>query len=173
MKTLLTAVAAAVFGSVFSLTLIGQAQPARTPSAVAYVSPNRILNESVHGRTEAARLQTLQQQRTTELRGKQQALETTRQQLSTVADAAARQELAQRENAQRTDLERSTVQFQTDLTALQREVNTDMQRRVRTILDELMKTQAYQLVINDGSVLWSAPELDLTTAVIGRMNATP
>jgi Skp family chaperone for outer membrane proteins len=35
-----------------------------------------------------------------------------------------------------------------------------------------MKTQPYQLVINnDTAVIWSAPELDMTNAVIGRMNA--
>jgi Skp family chaperone for outer membrane proteins len=71
----------------------------------------------------------------------------------------------------RIDLERATQQAQVDLQALQREVNGNLQRRVRTVLDQLMANQPYQLVINsDSSLVWSAPELDLTTAVVARMN---
>jgi Skp family chaperone for outer membrane proteins len=171
MKALLVAIPAAVLGSALSLTLVGQAQNTKTPSAVAYVSANRLLTESIHGRSEAARLQTLQQQKTTELRAKQQALDTTRQQLAQAADAAARSTLQEKEIQQRTDLERSSTQAQTDFQTLQREINTDLQRRLKTVLDELMKSQNYQMVLNsDTSVVWSAPELDLTTAVVGRMN---
>ena len=172
MKTFLTVIAAAVFGSVLSITLIGQAQPAKAPSAVAVVSGSRVLSESTHGRVEAARLQNLQQQRGTDLRTKQQALETTRQQMSTATDAQTRQDLQQKETQQRAELERLTVQAQQDLQSLQREINTDMARRVKTALDDLMKTQPYQIVLNsDTSVMWMVPEVDLTAAVVGRLNA--
>ena len=171
MKSWLVAVPSALVASVLSLTLVGQAQPARTPSAVAYVNANRLLTESTHGRAEVGRMQALQQQKTSELRAKQQTLEATRQQLSQSADSAARMQLQQQEQQQRTDLERSTQQAQADIQALQREVNTDMQQRVRSALDEIMKTQSYQLVVNaDTSVLWAAPDLDLTSAVVERLN---
>jgi Skp family chaperone for outer membrane proteins len=171
MKTLFIAVTAAVFGSILSLTLVGQAQPAKTPSAVASVSPTRILSESSHGRSELARIQAAQQKRTADLRSKQQALEATRQQLTTAADGAARLELQQKEFQQRTELERATQQAQADLQTMQREINVDLQQRVKVVLDDLMKTQAYQLVLNsDVSVMWSGPEVDLTSAVVGRMN---
>ena len=42
MKALLVAIPAAVLGSVLSLTLVGQAQSTKTPSAVAYVSASRV-----------------------------------------------------------------------------------------------------------------------------------
>jgi Skp family chaperone for outer membrane proteins len=172
MKTTVIAIGAALCGSIFSMTLIGHAQPARTPSAVAYVSASRVLSESTAGRTEGARIQNMQQQRTGELRAKQQALETTRQQLATTADSAARTALQQTELQQRTDLEKATSQFQLDLQALQRELNADLMRRVKTALDDLMKTQNYQLILNsDTSVMWSTTELDLTAAVVGKMNA--
>lgn len=165
------ALASAVMGSVLSLTLVGQAQPNRLPSAVAYVNPNRVLNESVHGRSEFSRVQALQQRKNTELRTKQQALEATRTQLPQAADAAARARLQQQEQEQRTDLERSTQAAQAELQALQREINTDMAQRVKSVLDELMKTQPYQLVLNgDASVIWSAGEVDLTAAVVARLN---
>jgi Skp family chaperone for outer membrane proteins len=172
MKTFLTTTAAAIVGSLFSLTLVGQAQPAKTPSAVAYVSTSRVLSESVAGRAAASRMQTMQTQRTTELRTKQQALETTRQQITTAADGTARQALQQKEIQERTDFERSTAQLQVDLQTLQREINADLLRRVKAALDELMKNQPYQVVLNnDSSVLWGVPELDMTNAVVGRMNA--
>ncbi len=172
MKSFFVALPAAVLGSVLSLTLVGQAQPAKTPSAVAYVSATRILTESTYGRSEATRLQTMQQQRTTDLRAKSQALEATRQQLATTVDAAARPALQQKEQQQRVELERGTAQFTTDFQALQREINGEMQRRVRAVLEELMKTQSYQLVLNqDTAVMWAMPENDVTSAVVGRMNA--
>jgi Skp family chaperone for outer membrane proteins len=63
-------------------------------------------------------------------------------------------------------------QGQVDLQNLQREINTDMNQRVRAALDEILKSQTYQLVLNgDAGVLWAAPELDLTAAVVGRLNA--
>jgi Skp family chaperone for outer membrane proteins len=172
MKTWIIALVSAVVGSTVSLTMVGQAQASKTPSAVAWVSATRIIAESTHGRTEAQRVQTAQQQRANDLRSKQQLLETTRQQLATTADAAARAELQQRELQHRTDLERSTQQAQIEFQTLQRDFNADLQRRVRAALDELMKTQSYQLVLNsDVSLMWAAPELDMTSAVIARMNA--
>ena len=174
MKTFFVATAAAIAGSIISVAVVGHAQPAKTPSAVAYVSSVRVLSESVSGRAAAGRLQTMQTQRATELRTKQQELEATRQQIATTADGAARQPLQQKEIQQRTDFERATAQFQTDYQALQREINTELSRRVRSALDELLKNESYQLVINnDTAVLWGAPELDLTNAVIGRMNSQP
>src|SRR5262245_26858961 len=135
MKTFIVAVAAAIVGSIFSLTLVGQAQPVKTPSAVAFVSTARVLAESTIGRASASRMQTTQTQRTADLRTKQQALESTRQQIAASADGPARQALLQKEIQERTDFERSTAQFQVDLQSLQREINADLLRRVKAALD--------------------------------------
>jgi Skp family chaperone for outer membrane proteins len=171
MKTFLTAISSAVVGSVLSMTWVGYAQTAKTPSAVAFVSANRVLAESPG----AARLQSMQQQHAGELRTRQSALEATRQQLATTADGPGRLELQQKELQQRTELERMTVQFQNEYQALQREVATDLQRRVKTVLDDMMKSEPYQLILSsDNSVMWNgSPELDLTAAVIKRLNAQP
>jgi len=171
MKLLLVAFGGAVVGSMLSISIVGQAQSSKTPSAVAFVSANRIFTETQHGRSQVGRIQALQQQTNTDLRAKQQALDATRQQFATATEPAARAQLQQKEVQQRTEFERATIQAQTDLTSLQREVNTDLQQRVRTALDDLMKTQNYQLIVNsDTTVLWSVPELDLTSAVVARMN---
>jgi Skp family chaperone for outer membrane proteins len=171
MKPFLIAVSAALVGSISSLAVVGQAQPAKAPSAVAFVSANRLLNETTHGRSEASRLQAAQQQRAADLRSKQQALEAIRQQVVAAGDAATRTELQQKETQQRTELERATQQAQLDLQNLQRDINADLQQRLKTVLNDLMKTQPYRLVVNsDTSVMWGEPELDLTSAVVARMN---
>jgi len=172
MKSLLIAVIAALLGSTFSLAMVGQAQSTKTPSAVAYVSNSRIVSESAHGRSEAARVQRITQQKAAELQMKQQALEATRREMATTTDATKRSTLAQQEITQRTELERATAQTQVEFQNLQREVNNDLLTRVRAILDDMMKSQNYQLVLNsDSSLVWFSPELDLTAAVIARMNA--
>ena len=174
MKSLLIAVTAALMGSTLSFALVGHAQSAKAPSAVAFVSATRLFTETVHGRSEAARLQAMQQQRLQDLRAKQQALDATRQALAGSTDATARVTLQQKEVEQRTDVERATQQAQTDLQALQRQINADLEQRLKSTLDDLMKTQSYQLVLNsDNTVVWAAPELDLTSAVVTRMNGQP
>jgi outer membrane protein len=171
-KTSFIAVVSAVIGSILSLTLVGQAQPARTPSAVAYISGNRIAQESAWGRGETSKLQTFQQQKLSELRTKQQTLEATRQQMAQATDPAARMQLLQQEQQQRTDFERSQQQAQVEIQTLQRQMNANVLQRVKTTLDDLMKTQTYQLVLNgDTCTVWSTPEVDLTSAVVARFNA--
>jgi Skp family chaperone for outer membrane proteins len=171
MKVFITALCSAVVATAASMVFVANAQTTKAPSSVAYISSNRILSESVLGRAEAGRIQAMQQQKTNEVRAKQQELEAARQQAAAAPDAQARIGLQQKEQQLRIDLERATQQAQVDLQALQREVNGNLQRRVRTVLDQLMANQPYQLVINsDSSLVWSAPELDLTTAVVARMN---
>lgn len=171
MKLIFASLASAIVASLVSATVVGQAQVTKTPSAVAFVSPTRILTESTYGRAEATRVQSIQQQKANDVRAKQQTLEATRQQLITSSDASERAQLQQREAQQRGELERATQQAQLELQQLQREVNTELQRRVRTALDDILKSQSYQLVLNgDAAMMWGAPELDLTAAVVGRMN---
>ena len=171
MKTVFIALSASVFSSLLMFTIAGNAQTQKTPSAIAFVSNGRILRESTHGRSESARVAQIQQQRTADVRTKQQALEATRREIATTTDDAKRSTLEQQEIAQRTELERTTAQIQVEYQTLQRDINADMQNRVKIILDDMMKTQNYRLVLNaDSSLVWSSPELDLTTAVVARMN---
>lgn len=159
-------------GGAFSLSLHGQ-QPPAAPSklTIAVVSPQRILTDSMRGRTESARAQALQQQKTNELRTKQQNLEALRQQIVQTTDAAARLQLQQQELQQRQELERATTQAQVELQALQRQLNAELLASVRTIIDDLSKIQNIDMVINgDASVVWAKAELDLTNSVIARMN---
>ena len=132
----------------------------------------RAAAESVEGKAQLARVQTLQQQRANELRTRQQTLEGLRRELAQASESAARVKLQQQEAQQRTDLERATVQAQQELQNLQRQVLTEFQGRLRGIVEELVKGQGIQLVLNgEQAVIWSAPGTDLTNSVIERLNS--
>ena len=173
MKTALLALSLAFAPALASRTAV---QPPSSPSVarIGFVSGQRIFVESSEGKTEAARLQTLQQQKTTDLRAKQQTLEATRQQLAQGGDSATRERLQQQEQQQRTDLERATVQAQTELQTLQRQVQSEFQTRVKPIVEAVAKSENVQLVLNgDSAVVWAAPGMDLTKMVLDRLNAKP
>jgi len=171
MKTLLLTLPIALLATVFSLTTAGQVPPPPATSRIAYVSAQRILSESTEAKADVARLQAAQLEKANELRTKQQALEATRQRLAQ-SDSSTRSQLQQDEAQQRTDLERSTAQAQADLQARQRQFQSDLQARLRPILADLATAQNIQVVLNaDTAVLWSAPGMDLSSAVIERLNA--
>jgi outer membrane protein len=173
MKTALITTSIALLPALLSLSPAGQAPAAPGIPQIAYISGQRILTESSEAKADFARLPALQQQKTTELRAKQQALDATRQQLAQASDNSTRLQLQQQELQQRTEIERAAAQAQVDLQTLQRQLNSDLQTRVKVVLDDLVKGQNVQLVLNDTAVIWAAPSTDLTAAVIERLNAKP
>jgi Skp family chaperone for outer membrane proteins len=175
MKTLFAAMPFALLSLLLPQATGRQGQPQSRPvPSVAYVSPQRILAESTEGKNQVAKFQALQQQKATDLRVKQQALEGTRQQLAQATDAASRAQLQQNEQQQRTELERATGQAQAEMQALQRQAQNELNAKVKPVVEEVAKAQNIQLVLSsDVAVVWASPSLDLTAAVIGRMNAPP
>jgi Skp family chaperone for outer membrane proteins len=172
MKTALMTLPIALLTTVFSLGSAGQAPPSPATPPIGYISAQRIIAEATSAKADNARFQALQQQRATELRTKQQTLEATRQQLAQATDTSTRGQLEQQDRQQQTDLERATAQAQAELQALQRQFQTDLQAKVKSAVDDLAKSQNIQLVLNaDTSVVWAAPGMDLTAAVVQRLNA--
>ncbi len=148
------------------------AQQVPAGPVVRYVVSQRILAETTDGKAEIARFQAAQQEKAAQLRVKQQAMEATRVQLAQAPDAAERTRLEKLELQQRTELERATAQAQGEMQALQRQMQSVVQTRVKAALDEVLKGQDVQLVLNfETTVVWSAPGSDITTAVVERMNA--
>jgi len=106
------------------------------------------------------------------MRTKQQALETTRQQITLAKDDVARVRLRAEEQQQRAELERLAAQSQADLQTLQRQVSAEVATKVKAAVEEVVKGTGVQLVLNgESSVVWASPGLDLTSLVIERMNA--
>ena len=148
-----------------------QSRPSQALGPVAYVSSQRISSETADGKAGVARIQTLQRERTADVRTKQQALETTRRQLA-AAQGDERVRLEALEQQQRTEFERAVAQAQTDIQAMQRQVSNELIPKVRTAVAEVVKATGVQVVLNgDTSVVWAIPGLDLTTKVIEHLNA--
>jgi Skp family chaperone for outer membrane proteins len=174
MKNLLFSLSIIAVTAVLSVAAAAQNPAPPRPAGIGYINPQRIFAESSEGKADVARVVALQQQKASELRVRQQTLDTTRQQLAQAADGPTRTPLLQQETVQRTDLERATAQAQADIQTLQREVNTELLNRVKSVLDVVAKEQNIQLVLNaDASLIWAAPGTgaDLTSVVIERMNA--
>ncbi len=155
-------------------TAVGLAR--QTPAAtgpVAFVSAQRIQAETAEGKALVARLQTLQRERTADIRARQQALEATRSQLPMAKDDATRTRLQGQEALQRADFEKALAQSQTDMQALQRQGSAELAGKVRGALQEILKgSPAVQVVLNaDTSVVWAQPGHDLTAAVVAHMDA--
>jgi Skp family chaperone for outer membrane proteins len=169
MKSWLTLAVAVALA--FSSAVVAQtAQPAKI-GPVAWISAQRILNESTAGKAGLRELQEFQQKHAADIRALQQKLDETRQQLSS-ADAAGRGPLLTREQEERTAVERATSQAQVDFQALQRQVNSELMRKVKAILDDLLRDQDVQVVMSaETAVIWARPNLDLTDKVLARLNA--
>ena len=151
-----------------------QAPTIPTDARVAYVSVQRISTESAAGKAATSRVTALQQQKASELRSKQQAVQETRRLIAQANTPEERTRLAALEVSQQTDFERATAQAQADLQNLQREINVEMRPRVTRALDEILKGTHIEVVTNvDSTLVWAAPGLDLTNAVIERLNAAP
>ena len=164
-------VAAIVLCLISATSALGQDLPS---SRIGYVSSQRISAESVDGRAGVARVQALQQQKSAEVRAKQQVLEATRLKLVQATEGAERLPLQLQEQQQRQDLERTITQGQSDIQSLQRQVNAEILAKVKEILDDVLKGRDIQLVLNvETAIVWAAPGLDLTPLVLERLNAKP
>ena len=151
---------------------VAQQRPAPPGGPIAYVSSQRISNETSDGKAGVARLQAAQRDRAADVRTKQQALETTRQQMTLAADDAARVRLRAEEQRLRTELERAVAQSQADLQTMQRQISAEVATKVKAAVEEVVKGTGVQVVLNsETTVVWSAPGLDLTSQVIEKMNA--
>jgi outer membrane protein len=142
------------------------------PARVAFVSGQRVLNESPAARAEVARFQAMQKKKAAELRALQEALASTRLKLTQATTAAARAELQQQEKKQRADLEQATAQAKTDVQAQQREMMAELQTQIKPVMEEIAKSQGIDLVLNaEAALMWGSAHLDLTAAVLERMKA--
>lgn len=149
-----------------------QQKPAPLATPVAYVSSQRISNETTDGKAGVARLQAAQRERAAEVRTKQQALDTARKQMAQAPDPVERARLQAQEQTLRGDLERAASQSQADLLTLQRQVSAEVATKVKAAVVEVVRGTGVQLVLNgESSVVWAADGMDLTSQVIEKMNA--
>lgn len=172
MKAVLALLSGLLVSAVCVLASATQRPPAREPAGIAFVSTQRILAESASARAEVEKFQAARQQADSDLRAKQQALESTVRQLAMATDPAARAQLQQQEQRQRVELARDTEVAQTALQSSQRQLQLELRDLLKPVLEDPAKGQDVKVVLNaDLAVVWGAAELDLTTEVVRRLNA--
>jgi Skp family chaperone for outer membrane proteins len=147
--------------------------PVPADATVAYVSAQRVSGESAEGRAGQARVIALQRQHTEDLRTQQAALVKLRTEINQAASDEERTRLRAQEQQLQADLTRAAAQVQTELQNLQREISAEIRPRVQAVLSEMLAGTNVQMVLSsEVTLVWARPGLDLTDAVIDRMNAT-
>jgi outer membrane protein len=162
-----------------------QAAPAPAPqppapfpqgAKFAFVNFQRVVAESVDGKSSTARVNALIAKKQTEGTDKQKKLQADQQKLQTtgsVMSEAARSQLEK-------DVERETVEgqrFQQDAQAevqeLQNELEADFIKRVTPVLAQVAADKGLQILFNaqQAGFAWIDPGLDLTTDVIKKLDA--
>jgi Skp family chaperone for outer membrane proteins len=173
MKTGLIWLALPVLTVVTWLGLNAQGKAA-APAAVAYVSTQRIGKETAQGKATLARVQAAQQAHNTAIKARQDALEVTRRQLGGTAAAESRARLQALGQQQTLELQSTLVKAQTEQQELAREANAELLKKVQSAVADVVKDRQIQVVLNsETAVIWASPSVDLTDAVIARMNASP
>jgi Skp family chaperone for outer membrane proteins len=148
----------------------GNATP---PSAVAFVSNQRIAKETADGKALFERIRVAQRTQQGAIKAKQDALDATRKQLA-AATAESRARLQALGQQQTLELQSTVVKAQSDLQAIEREVNSELLKKVQVAVVNVVKDKQIQVVLNsDSAIVWASPTLDLSDAVIARMNAAP
>lgn len=164
-----------ILGSI-ALVMLGYAlalaaDTTRGPSKIAFISVNRLVSQSPDVQTEVGKVRATQKEMFTTLRAKQQALEQTRRALA-AATGAERARLQAQEKEQAADLQKTTAQAQADLQASQREAMVALQAHLKPVLDDIGKREGLDAVLNgDVAIFWGSARLDITSAVLERLNA--
>lgn len=141
---------------------------------IGVFDPIRITEETAEGKKTQDELSSYFDQKQKELSGKQAEIQQLQQQLqqqqlSLSADKRSSMELdIQRRLLElNTTKEMATQEYQLRVQAAEASFN----EKLRAVLDQFAKAEKFDIILDRGSVAWSAPTIDVTTAVTERFNA--
>jgi Skp family chaperone for outer membrane proteins len=137
-------------------------------------SPQRAFSESPEGKAGLARLAALQEKKAGEIAEKNKALQSREQALQgTLAGLAEEVRIRRTQDLEkfRIDVQRFIQDAQAEVAGIQREIETGFLARLRPAVEYVAKEKGLHLVVNldDGSVVWADPALDITREVIERL----
>jgi Skp family chaperone for outer membrane proteins len=146
------------------LALTVQSVPAgASPDPIGVLNLSRLVAESIDGKAATAQLKAFHSEKEKELADKRSALD--RLNLSKALPA-----LVQRAQL---DLERLTQDAELDLAALQRQLQVELDKKLRPVLDQIAVEEHIGIIFEYPQVVisWIAPSVDVTTRVIERLDA--
>jgi Skp family chaperone for outer membrane proteins len=149
--------------------------PTLTAVKIATINFQRLAGESTEGKAAAAKVQSLTQQRTAELKEKAKTLEGLKQELakSDQASSEAARLKTQREIDRLTvDIERFKQDASKEIQALQQGLFQTIQEQLNPILETVIKEQGIHVLFNAANMptVFVNSALDITQDVINRLN---
>ena len=156
------------------------AAPAQRPfpagAKYAFINIQRIAAESAEGKALAGRVQTLNQQKVTELNEKNKQLQAAQQKLeagaSVLSPVAAGQLQKEIERLQ-VDIQRFTEDAQQEVNTLQTQLQDEFQQKLSPVVQQVATEKGLHLLFSaaDAGIVWADLSLDITTEVIQKFDA--
>lgn len=154
------------------------AQPPRPfpeGSKMAYINVQIIANETAQGRVASERVQALNEQKVAELESKNQQLQAAQQKLQQsggLLSDSARAQLEREVERLTIDIQRFTQDAQADVRDLQEELQTDFQRRLLPIIQQVAIEKGLHMIFSqlDAGLVWADTGLDVTNDVIAKFD---
>ena len=143
---------------------------------IAYVDLQRIAQGSAEGKAAASKIQALQKQKLGEIQEKNKQVEELRKKLEqggTVLSDAARSQIEKDIDRTSRELQFMQQNAQAEAEQLERELNTEFQKKLNPILEQVAKDKGLQMLfsIRDNGAVWADTGLDLSDEVIKRFDA--
>jgi outer membrane protein len=144
---------------------------------IAYVDMQSIASGSAEGKVYSTRISELSKKKTAEIAEKNKALEAARTKqatATTVMNDSARLALEKEVDKLTREVQFAQQEAQSEMTALQNELQLDFQRKVGPIVEAIAKEKGLHFLIDisqSGAVWWESG-LDLTGEVIKRLDAS-
>jgi Skp family chaperone for outer membrane proteins len=157
--------------------------PAAAPTLVpfpegaklAFVSIQRIANESKEGQAATAKVKALNDKKVAELGEKQKAVAVNQEKLqksASVLSDAARGQLEKEIERQQVEIQRFTQDAQAEVQELQVQLQNEFQQKLLPVINAFAQEKALHMIFSvaDAGVVWAYPGLDVTGDVIKRFD---
>jgi len=146
-------------------------------SRIAIVDVQLVANQSAEGKAATAKILDFQQKKTSELAAKNKALEAAQQKMTqsgSVMSEDARAQLQKEIDKQQLDIQRAQQDAQTELDELNRQLNTEFQRKLAPIIQQVAGEKGLYVLFSRGTesgIVWAEEGLNLTAEIIRRFDA--
>lgn len=145
---------------------------------IGYVDVRRISEESQEAAAANDTLEALRNERNAEITRRREALQAEQEKLlasETVLGAEAREEQVRLVQRLQVDLQRIVEDAQAELQRLQGELEASLRAKLLPAVLFVARERALKVVLrrDDPNLLWADPELDITDAVMARMDTPP
>jgi outer membrane protein len=159
-----------------ALPLLFVAAGATAQLKVGYVDLQRALNESEAGKQAKERFKVQVDRLQVDLKKKKDQLDSLKEQLEKKASVMKEEEarnLQKDYERKLRDFERSYKDSQGELQQKDNELTVELLKELQGVIEEFGKENGYSIILeqSSSSVLYGAPDLDLTEQVIARYNA--